>query len=81
MSKIWIVSLVMVKVSPSLKNRAAPDLSIQNEVGICRAETSDEAFHKVGTRARLKFADHKIAVRVVIEANEIDLGLTEEYEG
>lgn len=82
MKKVYIVSLVLTQViAPKVLNGShsgMPDISIQNEVGICRAQSPDEAYHIIGTRARIKYPDHKVAVRVVIETNEIDLNMTEE---
>lgn len=81
MSKIYIVSLVFTMVTPPKKgivngsHAQQPDISIQNEVGICRAETADEAYAKIAGPARLKYPGHHITIRVVIETSEIDLNM------
>lgn len=81
----WIVSVVMTKLTPPenavimvegrpMRNpHAQPDISLQNIVGIVDAEDSNGAWAKFSQHARGKFPDHKISVRVVIEASEAQL--------
>lgn len=82
MKKVYIVSLVFTRVIPqqgiingSSHKAAAPDISIQNEVGICHADSPDEAYEKISRTARLKYPGHHIAVKVVIETTEYDLNI------
>lgn len=69
--KKYIVSVVMTKVTKAAGG--APDISLQNVVGVCSAGSPEEAYGKVSARARLQYPDHHIAVKVVVETTEADL--------
>ena len=74
MRKIYIVSIVFARMEKAI-NGTPPQVDLQNSVGITPAGSADEAYMKVLRKERLKFPQHKVAVRNVIETSEIDLNM------
>lgn len=79
--KKYIVSVVMGKTTPGAVGydaqgrvgQQAPEISIQNVVGVTSGVDAEDAYHKVARKAKLQHPDHNIVVKVVIEANAEDL--------
>lgn len=79
----YIVSLVLTKVTaPEPKQillaseagkPALPDISIQNHVSVCTADSAEDAYARCMPIAREAFPDHRVSCKVVIEAAEQDL--------
>lgn len=87
----FIVSAVMTKVVPSESSGIllpgkglngskrhevpAPDISLHNVVGVVDAEDADQAWEKFSPHARMQHPDHKVAIRIIIQATEAQLEL------
>lgn len=81
--KKYIVSVVMTKVTPGQVGigldgkvgQAPPDIDLRNVVAVCSADDAEAAYARCSHSARLEYPEHKIAVKVVIEANAADLDM------
>lgn len=78
----YIISLVYGKIIPPeqpsllLGNKVVatqPDVSIQNEVFVLAGNTAEEAYQRAKNMGQMKYPDHNLVVKVIIEAKETDL--------